>query len=422
MRKIQIAFLILLLQPMLLLGQPKQHSQPKPLVFTNVTVIDGTGSPAKPNMTVMAVGNRIIALGKSGKVRVPREAHVLNATGKFLIPGLWDMHAHPFLYAKDFFPLFTLHLYIANGVTGVREMFGPLEEEIQWRKGIELGAILGPRIVIGGPLVDGPKPAFPGSIAVSSEAEGRQTVVSLKQRGADFIKVYDLLPRAAYFAIADEAKKCGITFAGHVPATVTASEAADAGQKSIEHLGNVAVSCSAKSANLQKVWSAALLEQDNALAIRGLTRVDTDALESHSVKECSKLSTRFVKNRTWHDPTLVVYRNLASGNEPALVRDSRLRYIPHAIRSEWHPDKSIFSKALTRDDFAGLKRTFPKLLEIVGLMRRSGVEFLVGTDAPAVPYSFPGFSVHDEMALAGEGRFHADGSTASGDEQSREVS
>lgn len=378
-------------------AQNKQNSAP--LVFTSVTVIDAAGAPAKPGMTVVITDGRITALGKSGKVRVPRGARVVDGAGKFLIPGLWDMNAHPFLYEKDFFPLFALHLYVVNGVTGLRDTFGPLGEEIQWRKGIEVGAILGPRIVIGGPLVDGPKPAFPGSVAVSDGDEGRRAVISLKQRGADFIKVYDLLPRDAYFAIADEAKRQGIPFAGHVPATVTAAEASDAGQKSIEHLANVSVSCSTDAAELQKAWSSALLEQDNALAIRGLARADTKALDSHSPAECLALSAHFVKNGTWHTPTLVVHRSLASVDDPAPANDPRLRYIPRAIREEWDPNTSIFSKALTKDDFAGLKRTFPKLLEVAGLMRRLGVGFLVGTDAPAVPYCFPGFSVHDEMAL-----------------------
>lgn len=392
-----VLLLTLLSLPLPLFAQVKQNS--RPLVFTHVTVIDATGAPAKPDLTVVIVDGRITALGKSGKVRVPRDVQVLNAAGKFLIPGLWDMHAHPFLNKRDFFPLFALHMYIANGVTGLRDTFGPLEEELQWRKGIEVGAILGPRILIGGPLVDGPKPAFPGSVAVSNEAEGRQTVVSLKQRGADFIKVYDLLPRDAYFAIADEAKRQDIPFAGHVPATITAAEASDAGQKSIEHLANVAVSCSADAAALQKAWSKALLVLDNEIAIRDWVRTETKALNSTSTAECTKLSARFVSNGTWHDPTLLAFRNIAFMDDPSLANDPRLRYIPHAIRSEWDPKTSIFSKALTKEDLAGLKRAFPKLLEIAGLMHRSGVDFLVGTDAPAVPNCFPGFSVHDEMAL-----------------------
>ena len=120
---------------------------------------------------------------------------------------------------------------------------------------------------------------------------------------------------------------------------------------------------------------------------------------SFSQEKCARLSERFVKNNTWHDPTLVAFRISSLGDDPELLNDPRLRYIPKAIKEEWDPEKSDLSKLLTKDDFAGAKRSFSKMLVEVAAMRRSGVEFLVGTDAPGVPYCFPGFSVHDEMAL-----------------------
>lgn len=126
-------------------------------------------------------------------------------------------------------------------------MFGPLAIERQWRTGIESGAIAGPRMVFAGALVDGPKPAWPGSIAVGDAEAGRSAVRSQKSAGADFIKVYDLLPREAYFAIAGEARKQGIPVAGHIPASVSAREASDAGQRSIEHLDlAILVACSTR--------------------------------------------------------------------------------------------------------------------------------------------------------------------------------
>src|SRR5262249_19092575 len=156
---------------------------------------------------------------------------VIDARGKFLIPGLWDMHVH--WEMKDYLPLF-----IANGVLGVRVMWGmPIHHE--WRKEISAGTLLGPRLNIASPIIDGPHPIWKGSVSVGNDAEARQAVIQAKQNGADFIKVYSLLPREAYFAIADETKKLGLPFAGHVPEAVNAGEASDAGQKSIEHLTGV---------------------------------------------------------------------------------------------------------------------------------------------------------------------------------------
>src|SRR5262249_3950670 len=153
--------------------------------------------------TVVITGDRITALGKSGEVDMPADAQVVDAAGKFLIPGLWDMHVH--MAGKEF-----LTLFLANGVTGIRDMHAFYPQSIfQWRKEGARGAFLGPRIVAAGAIIDGPKPVWPGSKAAADEKEGRKAVQELKSQGADFIKVYTKLPREAYFAIADEAKKQG---------------------------------------------------------------------------------------------------------------------------------------------------------------------------------------------------------------------
>src|SRR5260370_3196185 len=170
---------------------PKAEStQLRPLVLTHVTVIDATVAAAKPEMTVVITSDRITELGPTNKVRIPRDAQVVDATGKFLIPGLWDMHVH--LFGKEY-----LKLFAANGITGVRVMWG-FPSFMGWRKEIEDGTMLGPRMVIASPIVDGPKPIWPGSMSVSNELEGRRAVIKVKQGGADFVKVYNLIPRAAY--------------------------------------------------------------------------------------------------------------------------------------------------------------------------------------------------------------------------------
>ena len=153
----------------------------------------------------------------------PPGATVVDAAGKFLIPGLWDMHVH--WYIRD-----TLTLFTANGVTGIREMFGN-SDLLRWREDIAKGSLIGPRMTVASPIIDGPQPVWPNSIVARNEDEGRKAVRKVKQWGADFVKVYSLLPREAYFAIADEAKRQGISFAGHVPSSVSPAEASDAGQK-----------------------------------------------------------------------------------------------------------------------------------------------------------------------------------------------
>jgi len=367
----------LLILPVLLLARTKPDRPQAPIAFTHVTVIDVTGGPTRRDTTILIAGDRITTIGDSANISVPADATVVDATGRFLIPGLWDMHVH--WYVRDMFTLF-----IANGVTGVRQMFGN-SDLLRWRDQIARGSLLGPRMVVASPIIDGPQPVWPNSIAVSNEEEGRKAVRRVKQWGADFVKVYALLPRDAYFGIADEAKQQGITFVGHVPFTVSPGEASDAGQKSIEHLTGIMIACSDKETELRdKVIKA------NSPEARG--RVQATAVETYNQKKAADLFARFVKNQTWQCPTLTVLRSSAIlGIES--FRDGRLRYIPRLLQERW----SRRVPHRNGGDNAG-KQVFQKELAIVGAMQKAGVPILAGTDT-GNPFCFPGFSLHEELAL-----------------------
>ena len=150
-----LALSLLLILPVQFTAQQPRNPQSSSLVFTHVTVIDMTGAPPKPDMTVVIAGNRIMALGQTGRVRVPQGAQVIDATGKFLIPGLWDMHVH----IKE--PERSLPMLIANGVTGVRNTGGIAADLFRWRAETASGRLLGPRIIACGPVVDGENPSHP---------------------------------------------------------------------------------------------------------------------------------------------------------------------------------------------------------------------------------------------------------------------
>lgn len=380
--------LFLCMMPVLLLAQPKQSNPPKPLILTHVTVIDATGAPASSDMTVIIIGDRITEIGKTRQVRLPKDAQVVDGTGKFLIPGLWDMHVH--WYLKEYLPLF-----IANGVTGARLMWGmPMHQ--QWRKAIESGSLRGPRLVIASPIVDGPNPVWAGSVSVRDDGEARQAVTKARLDGADFIKVYSRLTKEAYLAIADETKKQAISFAGHVPQSITVAEASDAGQKSIEHLTGILTACSSREEDLRKETDAARGQRSpNPAGSRQLTR---SMLETFNAEKATSLFARFKRNQTWQCPTLTVLRSVAFLDDPGLRDDPRLKYMPPSIRAQWDPTKDFRFKDRTKEDFELARLVFKKQLEIVGPMRRAGVEFLCGTDA-LNPYCFPGFSLHDELIL-----------------------
>jgi imidazolonepropionase-like amidohydrolase len=358
----------------------------KSLAITSVTVINATGAPARPNMTVIVTGDRIKAFGKTGEVGVPEGARVVDGNGKYLIPGLWDMHVHT--VGPSFLPL-----YLANGVIGVRDMHAMDPDAIfVLRKQVQDGKQPGPRVVAAGPLVDGPKPFVPNSLVAANAAEGREAVRKLKKMGADFVKVYTKLPRDAYLAIADEAKKQGLTFVGHVPESVSAAEASDMGQKSIEHLGGVELACSDSEDELRREAVAVLAKAENQAAWDLLGRIGARAADRFSDKKARALYARFVRNGTWQVPTLTVLRSLISLEDPKFTADPRVKYMPASLRSYWSLMK------LSQETSAGLKRRYRRSTGLVRAMHQAGVPFLAGTDTPGVPYVFPGFSLHDELA------------------------
>lgn len=373
-----------------LAAQQSGSNDQRSLVIAHVTLIDATGATARPETTVVVVGDRIEAIGNSGQITAPKTAQVVDGTGKFLIPGLWDMHVH--LNYKDYLPLF-----IANGVTGVRVMWGQPEHH-EWRKEIEAGSLLGPRMKIASPIIDGPKPYWPFSISVATEAQARQAVAMSKRYGADFVKVYQFLPRDLYFDIVDEAKKEGIPFEGHLPVTVTAEEGSRAGQKSFEHLVGVLPAVSSRSEELFKT------AQDDFAAIQTKGKFEglhdwplgREMLETYDPEKVAALSTVFKSNGTWQCPTLVLLHMFAYGNDPAFLADPRLKYMPPAITRSWDPAKTEGDR--TPQDFAYSRKEFDRDLEVVGAMAKAGVGILAGTDSQN-PYTFYGFSLHDELGF-----------------------
>jgi cytosine/adenosine deaminase-related metal-dependent hydrolase len=368
----------------------------------HVTVIDGTGAPPKPDMTVLIVGYRIAEIAKSNTISVPRFARTIDATGSFLIPGLWDMHAHP--DDPELWPVNPppqekeklLTLLIANGVTGIRDMGGDLRLLQEWRARVGNGTIVGPHIYACGPLLDGPKPMWPGSVAISTAEQGRQAVRDLKKQRADFVKVYSLLPRDAYFAIADEAKKLKIPFAGHVPDSVTPEEASDAGQASEEHLLQIVEACSDRDAIKKKVDE---LREAGATPVELRRAYIETMLATFDNKKAEALFAKFVKNNTWVTPTVIVWQNNASFEEDSAKYAERMKYLPRYIREYWDPKNNAHLKNRSRERLAAEKLLVKKYLEIIGSMQRAGVKLMTGSDFGANPLLFPGWGVHDEMAL-----------------------
>jgi imidazolonepropionase-like amidohydrolase len=353
------------------------------IALTHVSLIELDSGRIRNDQTVMVAGERIARVGKASNIALPPGTVVIDATNKFVIPGLWDMHVH-----GTAIPYFS-QLYIANGVTGVRDMFTPMDRIAAERKAIRDGKP-GPRIVAAGRIVDGPKPYWPGSVSAKDADEGRQAVATVKEEGSDFVKVYSLLPRDAFFAIAKEAKRQGLAFAGHVPETVSAAEASDAGQRSIEHMTGVLTGCSSSETEL--------LHPDQSIPrVQRIASQIAVQLETYDDRKAHALFARFKRNHTWQCPTLTVLHNIACLNDGSLVGDARLRYLPPEAVGFWDPKRDMRFTNAPASFWTNMQKAERKCQVLVKEMRRAGVEFLAGTDV-LNPYCFPGFSLHDELA------------------------
>jgi hypothetical protein len=369
-----------------------------PLAITHVTIINPHGPPQK-DMTVVVSGGAIEWINNADSRKRPahKDELQLDARGKFLIPGLWDMHTHIAGISAD--PAWSknvlLPLLVANGIIGIRDMGGDLRALQQWRREIASGALLGPQIVAAGPmLVPAPPPGKarstdPSIFQVGSVAEARAAVDALQKQGVDFIKVIQL-SREDYFAVAEESRKDGIAFVGHIPMNVTATEASAAGQKSIEHIiySSLALDCSSEEPDLRRGIQKAAEKKDQSDAA-----VFDEADKTFSPQKAAALWAAFVRNGTRVTPTLYPISTLAHPPQQS-PDDPLLAFVPAALQKEWRPAGPPSQKELA--DAAWWERQYENDRKLTGEMHRAGIRLLAGSDS-LDRYVFPGSSLHNEL-------------------------
>jgi imidazolonepropionase-like amidohydrolase len=304
----------------------------------------------------------------------------------YVIPGLWDMHTHAFFGEKT--PESTdliLPLFVANGVTGIRDMGSALDPVLRAREEIAAHNLLGPRMIVSGPMLDGPKVSFPASIAITTPAVGRHAVDSLTRRGVDFIKIQSGVPRDAYFAIADEAKKIGIAFEGHVPDAIRASEAITAGQRSFEHLIGI--------------FEASSPDEDKYIKDKydGGTKRPGAFLKTYDPALEAKIIRQIAAAKEWQCPTLFWERGQWLVDTVSVMKDPDLAFAAKSWIASWPKSRASILKGLSSDPLAVRVKFVDHELDIVRKLHAAKVPFLAGTDTPAGVDVLPGISLHLEL-------------------------
>jgi imidazolonepropionase-like amidohydrolase len=365
------------------------------LALTGVTVIDVGGRRPERDATVLVREDRIVAVGRRGDVRVPAGARVLDLPGKFVIPGLWDAHVHS-IPAERISP----PLYLANGITSVREMSGSALLH-EWRDRVDRGDLLGPRSVIASRIIDGaPTIGDPTAfVEVATEAQARDAVREAKRDGADFVKVYSRLPRHLHRAIAEEARLQRIPFAGHCPDAVPLGAAGAMGQYSVEHLYSTWYDTSTREAELRaRIAGLTVDRSDYVTWMHEIHRLEWDAARSYSASKAAAVFAVLARNRTRIVPTLSVYRVLDRPGE-VVLDDERLKYVPVAVVEGWRwALENVIKAGWTPDEAAQRHALLDHRLAFVGELTRAGVPVVAGTDGGDVPFVIPGFGLHDELA------------------------
>ncbi len=382
------------------------------IAIVGVTVIDGTDRTAAPNQTVVISGDRIVAVRPAAAVR-PKVTTALDGRGKYVIPGLWDMHVHLFGYEEHSFPLF-----LANGITTIRDMSGNLATSLWLRQETRFGRLLGPEMLISGPTLDSPyivkavqgTPYAAARESVPDSASAVAMVDSLSRVGVDHIKVHGMTPRTAYFAIMAEAKRRGIPVVGHVPDSLTAREAIAAGQRTIEHDSGLEEALSGRASEIIR-WKLSAMQRvirsaGPKPAIGPIFQLRIAAADSALLALDQPTARAFAefaaKQDVWFDPTLVVLEALARVNEPAVRNPPETKYTPTAARemTEGFEPKPNATEA----DIAAGRRQFKNGLLPLAPLLKAGVKFVAGSDIPTFPL-VPGFSLQRELGLLVEAGF-----------------
>src|SRR5215469_6736017 len=357
------------------------------IAITHVTVINPGTSSVERNRTVILAGDHIGSVYDLPPSALPKNVRVIEGTGLYLLPGLWDMHVHSAF--GDWFPGgrdIILPLFISNGVTGVRDMGGDVPVLQAWRKQISTGEIIGPGMVFSGPMLDGYLPdgklRFPSSIPVTTPASAVAAVDSLKAQGVDFIKVQSVISHDAYLAAASEARRQGLPIVGHVPDKVRLREVVEAGQKSVEHLMGIFEGCST--------------DEERFIQGQGSLKL---LLSTQNAQKCDRLIRLLAQHQTWQVPTLTWQRGGTFLDQLDWKHQPLDSYVPAYWRDvTWRRFADAMMPDLQKDPRKLRAEYFARNLRMVRAMHRAGVPFLAGTDTAPGIYVVPGFSLHDELA------------------------
>ena len=378
-------------------------------VIKNISIIDPIDG-LQSNKHVVITNDIITMILDNDYEIIAKDANTIDATGKYLIPGLWDAHIH-FSFDTNLAP-YMPGLFLAHGVTSVRDTGGPIDLVVKMKELSLNDSIKNPNVYIAGPLIDGTpnvynnsSPSFPLlSIENNDIIEIESNVLGIVDREVDFLKAYEMLTENQFLALMRIAKKRNLSVTGHIPLSMTLSSAVNAGLNGMEHIRNLELSVASNSEELYKE-RLELLKNPNNLpgrvlrsSIHSKQRLRAiDSFDNNKFQDAVKL---LVSQNVWQTPTLLLYRNFSQRTytDPSFIPE--LNKLPNQIKQKWIKE---ITETDTVVDKNGLR--YSKWLEsTVGKLHKKNVPFMAGTDTP-IGYLIPGRSLHIELEVLVESGF-----------------
>ncbi|MGZ8551354.1 MAG: amidohydrolase family protein [Chitinophagaceae bacterium] len=367
------------------------------ILIENINVVDVETGNIITNQDVVITANKITNVTDHGRSDIQAKT-LIDGSNQYLIPGLWDMHVH--MMQEQWYQS-QMPLLRANGITGFREMWGDPTIASYVKSQIQKDSLPFFRFVAPGHILDGKKPFWENSTAVASAGAGRRLVDSLLNSQADFIKVYSFLEPDVFYAIAKRSKEKNLPFAGHVPHTVWLTDASEAGMASTEHLyGFLTEACSdSDSAMALMKLSVSAFENGNKEERKRINHL-FHSLVLHNISEekLKAIAQKLRKNNTHIVPTLVTLRGMYFTDDTSFTNDPRLKYMSKETLDYWKEQTTNDLKNNTETDWQNKRKRWQIEQQIMRILIAEKVPIMAGTDSDN-PFAFPGFSLHDEMAL-----------------------
>ncbi len=367
------------------------------VVINHVNVVDVLTGQILPNQVVAIARGKIVEVEPADQDSYAARQYV-NGSGRYLIPGLWDMHVHfrggDSLIAAN---KKSLTLFLAHGITTVRDAGGDLTPSVmQWRRDMAAGQLLGPRIFTSGPKIDGPGAYWPGSLEVETPAQISKALDSLQRLKVDYVKIYDSkISGPAYLNTIAQAQRRGLKTTGHMPYSVTLGEAVKRGLDATEHLYYVFKACSGKEDSLTALVRNSL----NTPKPLGLFAMLPAVYDTYSPVAAARIFALMAKHHTAAVPTLYIQKTLAELPANDHSQDTLRAYIDPRIQATYvrrlagARQQSAAANAFSR-------KLNAKFMTLIPLLQAAGVPLLAGSDSGAFnSFIYPGASLQDELGL-----------------------